>query len=121
MISIKKLLITIFLSMSIPVFAFSYNDWMNAIDSSCSPTLRGKASKLLNERSFWAGVDVSMDSWAQEIRGSGLERDCAILTQNESNKTRYLECISYLKNNWDWFNRCKPVVKYNCRQAGGYC
>ena len=96
-------------------------DWKNYLNKSCSPTLTGKAKKILGERGYWVHVNISMESWADSMRIEKPQDYCYIRYQNTSEKTKLMQCLAYIKEQWDWYARCKPIVISACRNAGGFC
>lgn len=97
------------------------NDWKSYLNQSCDTTIIGGAKKILGEKEFWVHVDVSMDSWAQSTRLEQPEGMCYATYQSPSERTKLMQCLAYIRTNWEWYARCKPVVQYACRKAGGYC
>jgi hypothetical protein len=117
--SFKSLLI-LFSLLSINAFAsVEEGDWQNYLTKSCNTTITGSVKKALNERGFWAHVNVSMDAWAQGMRLDKPEEYCYIRYQAPSERTRLMQCLAYTKEKWDWYQRCKPIVVNACRVAGG--
>jgi len=101
--------------------AIEDDDWQNYLTKTCNTTISGSAKKLLGERSFWAHVNVSMDSWAESMRIERPEDYCRIDYQHKKDQTKLLKCLAYQREKWDWYRRCKPVVISACKSAGGYC
>jgi uncharacterized protein YfaQ (DUF2300 family) len=121
-INLIKLFFAWFFIFSIPSYAaIEDQDWQRYLSKSCSPTITGGAKKLMGERSFWAHVDVSMDSWAQSMKIEKPQDDCYIHYRDSSQSTKLLQCIAGYRELWDWYARCKPIVVNACRTAGGFC
>lgn len=73
------------------------------------------------KRIFWVYIDVSMHSWAEGKSIDAPQDYCAINYQSDKKIDKYMQCMDYYKEMWEWFARCKPVVVQMCRQAVGYC
>lgn len=114
----KKISLILFLIIT-PVYALGYNDWMSNIDSSCSATIKGKITGSFSKYGFWFDTAVSMDMWADNMRSEKPEEYCYIdygQSSSKPNQVKLLQCVAYIKNNWDWFRRCKPVVNMLSQQ-----
>lgn len=101
-----------------------YNDhreWTEYLTTSCEKTFSGSIkTALYSDRNFWVHADVSMDQWASDWKAAS--RNCfAIDTSTPEGQQERIACIAFYQEKWDWFNRCKPVVKRSCYAAGGHC
>jgi hypothetical protein len=124
---IFKVWITLFLfcavSFSPSTFAQwgSNKEWMDLIRQDCSPTIKGRAKKLINEKSYWVEVSVSMDMWIEDMRLSRYDEYCRASYLHPSQRDRLMSCLASVRHDFDWFGRCKNQVTYMCRAAGGFC
>ncbi len=96
-------------------------DWQDYLDRSCDTTLSGAAKRMFGEKSFWVHVDVSMDAWADEMHRDPPQGHCAIDHPPNQEQGKFLQCMAYYKDRWQWYARCRPIVKRFCRDAGGLC
>lgn len=115
----KKLVFFFWFLISPSIFAVGYNDWMTNIDSSCTATIRGKLGSSFSKYGFWFDTAVSMDMWAENMQSERPEEYCHIeygLSSSKPNQAKLMQCVAYIKNNWDWYRRCKPVVNLLSRQ-----
>ena len=93
-------------------------DWMNNSETSCKATIKGKLSGTFSKHGFWFDTAVSMDTWAQNTLADRPEDTCYIRHQGNQNQGKLLHCLAYIKNNWDWYNRCKPIVDFMSKKEG---
>jgi hypothetical protein len=99
----------------------SNKEWMDLIRQDCSPTLKGRAKKLINEKSYWVEVDVSMDMWIEDMRLSRYDQFCSASYPQPFQRDRLMSCHASVRHDFDWFGRCKAQVIHMCRTAGGFC
>jgi hypothetical protein len=99
----------------------SNKEWMDLIRENCSPTLKGQAKKLVNEKSYWVEVNVSMEMWVEDMRLSRYDQFCQASYQSPSQIDKLMSCVASVKHDFDWYGRCKSQIAYMCRAAGGFC
>ena len=99
----------------------NHKEWMGLIQQNCSPTIKGQAKKLFNERLFWVETNVSMGMWIEDMNLSRYEGYCYASFPNASQRGKLMSCVASIKHDFDWFNRCKRQVIFMCHKAGGYC
>jgi hypothetical protein len=121
----KKLTISfvLFFMYSNNSFAGIENEvWEKYLNKSCETTISGKLQRSLKgERSFWVEVHVSMDQWAQNMRLDKPEEYCAAGYTAPDQLEKRVKCYTGVKEYWDWYARCRPLVVHLCKKAGGYC
>ncbi len=96
-------------------------EWMDLIRQDCSPTFKGQAKKLINERSYWVETNVSMHFWIEGMRLDRFDDFCRDTYSHPSQRDRLLSCLASVQHDFDWFGRCKNQIVYKCRTAGGFC
>ena len=99
----------------------SYKEWMNLIREDCSPTVKGRAKRLMDEKYYWAEVNTSMGSWIEDMRLSRYENICRANFQTPGDANKLLSCLASIKHDFDWYDRCKSQVVYSCIKTGGFC
>lgn len=113
----RNLFITVILTITIkPAFAIDYFDWQSNINNSCQATITGRAKGVFSKYGFWFDTGVSMEMWAELMRSDPPQVDCQISYQSHQNKTRYMQCIAYIQDKWDWYRRCLPIVNQLSRE-----
>lgn len=125
----KKAFLISFIILSLLYIRYDYrsheniqqNDWMSYLSSSCNKTISGNLKTVFyDDLDFWSHVDVSMEFWAREWRLYGRDCDAIDGSTLDGQKSRAF-CFAVYKEKWDWFNRCRPVVKRACYLSGGRC
>lgn len=110
-INMKQLLIAVVLVVTFkPAFAIGYFDWQSNINSSCQATISGRAKGVFSKYGFWFDTRVSMSRWADLMRDDPPQVDCKIRFESHRNQTRYMQCMAYIQDKWDWHSRCLPIV-----------
>lgn len=112
---LKPFFIT-FLFLSLDSNSTGYNDWQSNIDESCNAKAYGRLSTMFSKSGFWFETAVSMDMWADDMRIEKPEDYCKIDYYEHKNQVKYLQCIAYIRKQWDWYERCIPIVNIKVRQ-----
>ena len=113
----RSLLITSILIVTLqPTYATDYFDWQSNITNSCQATISGRAKGAFSRYGFWFDTAVSMDMWAEFSRNDPPQEYCKINYASHRDKVKYMQCIAYIQGQWDWYNRCKPIVDQLSRE-----
>lgn len=116
LIMFRLLVLTVLLSTLRPALAIDYFDWQSSINNSCQSTISGRALGLFSKYGFWFDTAVSMDMWADLMRTDPPQVVCKIDYESNRDQTRYMQCMAYIQDKWDWFKRCRPIVDQLSRE-----
>ena len=115
----KHLIFVILIATLQPVLATGYFDWQSNINASCQATVSGRAKGIFSKYGFWFDTAVSMSMWSDFMRNDPPQEDCKISYASHRDQTRYMQCMAYIQDKWDWLRRCKPVVDQLSREESG--
>jgi hypothetical protein len=119
-INMKQLLIAIMLIVILkPASAIGYHDWQSNINNSCQATISGRAKGVFSKYGFWFDTGVSMGMWADLMRDDPPQVHCKISFESHRNQVKYMQCMAYIQDKWDWYSRCLPIVNRLSREEAG--